>query len=88
MKSFSLQATHIVAQKLSRSEKMLGSIASGKWVLHPLFMRACADAGEVIDERAFEWGAPDNGFVDKDRMSELELGLARASHRWRKQVFS
>ena len=25
-------ATHVIAQKISRSEKMLGSIASGKWL--------------------------------------------------------
>ena len=30
--------THIVMEKMSRSEKMLGSIASGRWVLHPRYV--------------------------------------------------
>ena len=33
--------THVIAHKLARSEKMLGSIATGKWILHPSYFEAC-----------------------------------------------
>ena len=75
-------ATHIVAQKLSRSEKMLGSIASGKWVLHPSYMVECMLVGKLLHEEVYEWGDPDRRFVRPD-MSELEKALAAASRRSR-----
>ena len=39
-KLFDPETTHLVAQKMWRSEKMLGSIASGKWILHPSYIEA------------------------------------------------
>ena len=42
------ETTHVVAQKMSRSEKMLGSIASGKWILHPSYIEACMAAKEIL----------------------------------------
>lgn len=35
------EASHVVAEKISRSEKMLGSIASGKCILHPSYLDSC-----------------------------------------------
>ncbi len=65
---------------------MLGSIASGKWVLHPSFMPACLDAGRVVSEDRFEWGNPENEFVvPGSEMTDLERKLAAASFRWRKK---
>lgn len=77
-------ATHIVAPKLSRSEKMLGSIASGKWVLHSSYMDACMAAGRVLPEAGYEWGDPANCFIGSATgMSDLERSLATAARRWR-----
>merc|ERR1712226_1801638 len=38
---FDTNATHITSMKMSRSEKMLGSIARGLWVLHGSYVEAC-----------------------------------------------
>ena len=51
--------------KLGRSEKMLGSIASGRWVMHPSYIVACKAAGRMVAEDDFEWGNPRNGFFDR-----------------------
>lgn len=81
-------ATHIIAQKLSRSEKMLGSIASGKWVLHSSYMEACIAAGKVLNEESFEWGNPQNSFLEQLSPDSLEHSFAKASFRWRRVVQS
>ena len=41
-------ATHVVATKLGRSEKMLGSIASGKWLLHHSYISACLKQDRLL----------------------------------------
>jgi hypothetical protein len=38
----------VIATKLSRSEKMLGSIASGKWLLHPSYMTASIKQNKLL----------------------------------------
>ncbi len=69
---------------INRSEKMLGSIASGKWVLHPTFMSTSMRSGKLAEFARFEWGNPDNGFLDA-KMSDLEKSLAAASYRTRRK---
>ncbi len=65
---------------------MLGSIASGKWVLHPSYLESCQKSGRVLPAASFEWGNPENGFVTNGGgMSDLERSLAAASFRWRKK---
>ncbi|XP_057320530.1 DNA topoisomerase 2-binding protein 1-A isoform X3 [Microplitis mediator] len=80
--NFDPTATHLLCIRPSRNEKMLGSIASGKWVLHCSYIRACENAGEFVDEEDYEWG---NSRCDK--MKELttaqEIELAKAAYRWR-----
>ena len=75
-------ATHVIAQKIARSEKMLGSVASGKWLLHPSYMSDCVNAGKLLDEHRYEWGSDENDLIN-DLSSELEMKLAKASHRLR-----
>ena len=75
-------ATHVIAQKIARSEKMLGSIASGKWLLHPSYMADCINAGKLLDEQSYEWGSNENDLIN-DLSSDLEMKLAKASHRLR-----
>ena len=63
---------------------MLGSIASGKWVLHPSYMAASMAAGKLLPERDYEWGAPANAAkFAADLKSDMERKLSAASHRWR-----
>lgn len=75
-------ATHVIAQKIARSEKMLGSIASGKWLLHPSYMIDSKNAGKLLPENSYEWGSDDNDLIN-DLSTELEVKLAKASHRLR-----
>ena len=75
-------ATHVIAQKIARSEKMLGSIASGKWLLHPSYMVDCIESGRILDEENYEWGNNKNDLIN-DLSTDLEKKLAKASHRLR-----
>lgn len=75
-------ATHVIAQKIARSEKMLGSIASGKWLLHPSYMVDSIENGQLVDEENYEWGNSKNDLIN-DLSTDLEKKLAKASHRLR-----
>jgi topoisomerase (DNA) II binding protein 1 len=74
-------STHMLAVKVSRSEKMLGSVAAGNWVLHHTYVSASIEAGQWLDERKYEWGNMENKFIkDKEGM---EYKLANAARKWR-----
>lgn len=47
--SFDPSATHLMCLRPSRNEKMLGSIASGKWVLHCMYLRDSEANGNFLD---------------------------------------
>ena len=67
-------ATHVVSQKMSRSEKMLGSIASGKWILHPSYVEACMAANEILSNFTdFEWGNPEKDFMQEINAKDQQL---------------
>ena len=58
------KATHVVAQKMSRSEKMLGSICSGKWIIHEDYILACMKENRLLENFAdYEWGNEANGYL-------------------------
>jgi topoisomerase (DNA) II binding protein 1 len=66
--------------------RFLGSIASGKWILHYSYMEASMEAGELLTNfDSYEWGNPANGFID-DLETPQEKQLAAASHRWRLSI--
>ena len=73
--------SHMLTARVSRSEKMLGSVAAGKWVLHPSYVTDSVAAARWLPEAKYEWGNADNGFIE-DRTS-LEWRLASAARRWR-----
>ena len=75
-------ATHVIAQKIARSEKMLGSIASGKWLLHPSYMVDSMESGKLLHEEDYEWGNSNNDLIN-DLSTDLEKKLAKASYRLR-----
>nr|XP_037871630.1 DNA topoisomerase 2-binding protein 1-A [Bombyx mori] len=75
-------ATHLLCAAPGRSEKMLGSIAAGRWVLHPRYVPCSRDAGAFLPEEEFEWGNP-----LASRLAGAGGGervLSRAAHRWRR----
>lgn len=50
---FDNSATHLLCIRLSRNEKMLGSIAAGKWLLHCSYLRDCEHEGRFLDVSIF-----------------------------------
>ena len=48
---FDPAATHVIAAKVSRSEKLLCSVASGRWVVHPSYLQVRRPS-----PRAQPWG--------------------------------
>jgi len=77
-------ATHMLAVKVSRSEKMLGSVAGGKWVLHPSYVTDSVNAGVWLAEEKYEWGNLENGYIKAD--DGMEFKLASAARKWRKNA--
>ncbi|XP_052753760.1 DNA topoisomerase 2-binding protein 1 [Galleria mellonella] len=75
-------ATHLLCAAPGRSEKMLGSVAAGRWVLHPAYVPRSRAAGRFLPEEEFEWGNP--AATSLPAVSGAELALARAAHRWRR----
>lgn len=47
--SFDISATHLLCIRLSRNDKILGSIAAGKWVLHCMYLRDSELEGKFLD---------------------------------------
>ena len=67
------------------SLKMLGSIASGKWILHYSYLDDCIKANELLqDVKPYEWGNPDNDFLLN--VKDQEKQLAATAFRWRKRI--
>lgn len=46
---FSTSCTHLIVGKPSRSEKYLGALASGKWLLRKSFLEASRQAGHFVE---------------------------------------
>lgn len=79
---FEPSTTHIITAKVNRSEKMLGCIAAGRWVLHPSYLKDSLDAGLWLQEENYEWGNPENKFLDLTG-DGLDVRMSVASRRRR-----
>ncbi|PSN50069.1 hypothetical protein C0J52_04214 [Blattella germanica] len=81
---FDHTATHLLCNRPVRSEKLLASIASGKWILHRSFLDASQKANKFLKEDEYEWGNPSAITLMRDlKPGSLEHDLALAAHRWR-----
>ncbi|XP_072935545.1 DNA topoisomerase 2-binding protein 1 [Epargyreus clarus] len=76
-----VDATHLLCSAPGRSEKMLGSIAAGKWVLHPAYVARSRAVGSFLSEEEYEWGNPRASCLPP--LAGGERALAAAAHRWR-----
>ncbi|XP_026323317.1 DNA topoisomerase 2-binding protein 1 [Hyposmocoma kahamanoa] len=76
-----LEASHLLCAAPGRSEKMLGSIAAGRWVLHPAYIVRSRAVGSFLSEEEFEWGNPKATCLPQ--LSGTERTLANAAYRWR-----
>ena len=87
---FDPEATHMITGKVGRSEKVLCSVASGRWLLHPSYIVESLAQGRWLEEERFEWGNELNGFLDvqmktKEGKESAEVKLALAARHWRLQ---
>ncbi|KAL1116074.1 hypothetical protein AAG570_005569 [Ranatra chinensis] len=79
--------THIVIDKPIRSEKLLCSIASGKWVLHVSYLDQCYESRQFLPEEDYEWGNPrSSARLPAVGVGSQEALLARAAYWWRHRV--
>ncbi|KAK7200304.1 hypothetical protein NESM_000083400 [Novymonas esmeraldas] len=49
------ECTHFITAKPSKTEQFLCCLAAGRWILTPAYVAACAQAGHLVHEAAFEW---------------------------------
>ena len=77
------EMTHIVVVKPVRNEKLVSSIAAGKWVLAPAWLECSAKEGRFLDEEPFEWGNPSSGLSSQLAAGSQEVSIATAAYRWR-----
>ncbi|KAF6207561.1 hypothetical protein GE061_016008 [Apolygus lucorum] len=78
------KTTHLIVEKILRSEKLLCAVASGKWVLHSSYLTQCYQSRMFLPEEDYEWGNERS----RSRLPSMEPGttewnLARAVHKWR-----
>ncbi|XP_050451407.1 DNA topoisomerase 2-binding protein 1-A isoform X2 [Cataglyphis hispanica] len=79
-------ATHLLCIRLSRNEKMLGSIAAGKWLLHISYLRDCEQEGRFLDEEKYEWGNPKSEDTIPEPNGMIEQAIAAAAYKWRQRL--
>ena len=53
--TFTAEATHFLTASPKRTEKFLGAIACGMWILKPTYLDVCEKAGRWVYEEAYEW---------------------------------
>ncbi|XP_018339764.1 PREDICTED: DNA topoisomerase 2-binding protein 1-A isoform X3 [Trachymyrmex septentrionalis] len=81
--NFDNSATHLLCIRLSRNEKMLSSIASGKWILHCSYLQDSKREGRFLDEEEYEWGNPKSKNKIPEPSSKLENAIGAAVYKWR-----
>ncbi|NXW56053.1 SLF1 protein, partial [Eurystomus gularis] len=72
--------THLIAKKLSQSEKFLAACAAGKWILTKEYIINSAESGRWLDETTYEWGYE----IEKD--THYSPQMQSAPKRWREEL--
>ncbi|XP_074425894.1 SMC5-SMC6 complex localization factor protein 1 isoform X1 [Larus michahellis] len=72
--------THLIAKKLSKSEKFLAACAAGKWILTKEYIINSAESGRWLDETTYEWGYE----IEKD--THYSPQRQSAPKRWREEL--
>ncbi|XP_036082003.1 SMC5-SMC6 complex localization factor protein 1 isoform X2 [Rousettus aegyptiacus] len=72
--------THLIADRLCKSEKFLAACAAGKWVLTKDYIIHSAKSGRWLDETTYEWGYK----IEKD--SHYSPQMQSAPKRWREEL--
>ncbi|KFM76257.1 DNA topoisomerase 2-binding protein 1-B, partial [Stegodyphus mimosarum] len=84
-KTFDLTATHLILRNPIKNEKLLSSIASGKWILHPDYLKESEVQKRFLPEIDFEWGGPGTCKYMQNIAPNSEK-LAKCPIRWRKKL--
>ncbi|KAF4532838.1 hypothetical protein B566_EDAN018016 [Ephemera danica] len=84
--TFDPTATHLIACKPTRSEKLLASIASGKWIVNHRFLMDSHKQKGFLSEEEYEWGNPIAKILPGLQEGSVIEKLAAASYRWRVAV--
>ncbi|CAJ0592484.1 unnamed protein product [Cylicocyclus nassatus] len=80
------ETTHLICGKLIRGSKLMGCIASGRWVVGSDYIDKSLAAGKWLPEVDFEVGNPER--LAGLNLPEREMKLARACRRWRLKLRS
>nr|XP_017825274.2 SMC5-SMC6 complex localization factor protein 1 isoform X2 [Callithrix jacchus] len=72
--------THLIAERLCKSEKFLAACAAGKWILTKDYIIHSAKNGRWLDETTYEWGYK----IEKD--SDYSPQMQSAPKRWREEL--
>jgi hypothetical protein len=77
--------THLVVAKVGSNEKLLTSIAAGKWILHPEWLIESEKEKRFLEEAKFEWGNPEAtvDYPESESITEDEANIAAAAYYWR-----
>jgi hypothetical protein len=78
-KHYDSTCTHLVVAKLECNDKLMTSIAAGKWIVHPGWIAKSEQTYHFVDERIFEWGNP----TSNDSISKEEARISAAAYYWR-----
>ena len=57
--TFDSSATHFIIASPKRTEKYLGAVACGMWILKPDYLRDCKKAKRWPNEEVYEWTETD-----------------------------
>ncbi|KAL4228966.1 DNA topoisomerase 2-binding protein 1 [Mactra antiquata] len=82
---FDSRCTHLVVNNVTRNEKFLACLASGKWILHKSYFEACRQEGRFVEEEFYEWGSEGTLSLAKNMESNVRL-LAVAARDWRIKI--
>uniref|UniRef100_A0A1B6DWM4 BRCT domain-containing protein n=2 Tax=Clastoptera arizonana TaxID=38151 RepID=A0A1B6DWM4_9HEMI len=80
--TFNISSTHIIVENPVRSEKLLCSLASGKWVLHVNYLHKCKEMEKWLPEEDFECGNPKSA-NNIPKFSGFSSLIANAAYKWR-----
>ncbi|GLV38033.1 mutagen-sensitive 101 [Carabus blaptoides fortunei] len=53
---YDASATHVICSNPTRNEKILSSMAAGKWIVHVSYVQASVEASKFVDEEEYEFG--------------------------------
>ncbi|NXX97781.1 SLF1 protein, partial [Centropus bengalensis] len=72
--------THLIAKRLSKSEKFLAACAAGKWILTKKYIINSAKSGRWLDETTYEWG------YKIEKGTQYSPQMQSAPKRWRERL--